>query len=130
MLPDLLSWVEDIGRGYAGCESWQACLQSPPLWLYLAAAIAATTIWRMLGAALIGHINEQSPLFRWVSSIAYGLVAALLMRVLILPSHQLNITAIMANSFTVFIAFLGWWLSRRSIMMGMVCGAISFYFTH
>ena len=59
-----------------------------PLNIYLAMIIAgagATYVWRGLGVLLADRLDTTSPILRCVELIAYGLIAALMARVVLFP---------------------------------------------
>jgi branched-subunit amino acid transport protein len=55
------------------------------LWVILILASLGTYAWRALGVLLSGKLNEGSPMFRWVSCVTYAMVAALVVRIIVLP---------------------------------------------
>ena len=58
-------------------------------WLALAAAIVGTYLCRAVGVKLAGHINTESEVFKWLSCVTYALLAALTVRLIVLPSGVL-----------------------------------------
>ncbi|NBV02498.1 MAG: AzlD domain-containing protein, partial [Burkholderiaceae bacterium] len=55
------------------------------IWLALAGACIGTYLCRAIGVLLSGKINQESEIFRWISAITYAMVAALTVRMIILP---------------------------------------------
>lgn len=55
------------------------------LWAALIAACIGTYVCRAIGVKLAGHINQESEVFRWLSAVTYALVAALTIRLIVLP---------------------------------------------
>ncbi len=53
--------------------------------LALIAACIGTYICRALGVKLAGHINTESEVFRWLSAVTYAMVAALTIRLIVMP---------------------------------------------
>ena len=49
-------------------------------------AAAATYFWRAIGAAAAGNIRASSPVLRAASCIAYAMVAALIVRMIVFPA--------------------------------------------
>ena len=100
------------------------------LWSYLIAAIIGTTSWRMIGAAICGRIDEQSRLFQWISAVAYAMVAALLIRVLIMPSNQMDTAidfeAMLIRAIIVMLSFAVWYVTKKSVVLGLATGFICF----
>ena len=53
-------------------------------WALLAAGIG-TYGCRAIGVKLSDHINQESEIFRWLSAVTYAMVAALTVRMILLP---------------------------------------------
>ena len=58
-------------------------------WLALAAAIAGTYVCRAVGVKLAGHIDTESEIFKWLSCVTYAMLAALTVRLIVMPSGML-----------------------------------------
>ncbi|HSO05863.1 MAG TPA: AzlD domain-containing protein [Pelomicrobium sp.] len=58
-------------------------------WLVLLAAVAGTYLWRGLGIALSGRLKRDSLLFQWITCVTYAMLAALVLRIIILPVGML-----------------------------------------
>jgi branched-subunit amino acid transport protein len=54
-------------------------------WLALSVACVGTYICRAVGVKLSGHIHQDSEVFRWLSAVTYAMVAALTVRMILLP---------------------------------------------
>jgi branched-subunit amino acid transport protein len=54
-------------------------------WGGLAVAAAGTYACRALGVMASGKINQDSEFFRWLSAVTYALVAALVVRMILVP---------------------------------------------
>jgi len=59
-------------------------LQGWGIWLALAGACIGTYLCRAIGVLLSGKINQESPIFKWLSAVTYAMVAALTVRMIIL----------------------------------------------
>jgi branched-subunit amino acid transport protein len=55
------------------------------MWAALIASCIGTYLWRGLGVFLSGKINQDSELFNWLSAVTYAMVAALTLRIILLP---------------------------------------------
>ena len=55
------------------------------LWIALVAACIGTYLCRAIGVKLAGHINQESEIFRWLSAVTYAMVAALTIRLILMP---------------------------------------------
>jgi len=95
------------------------------LWPYVVmlVAAAATYLWRALGVALSGRIDPSSPLFEWVTCVAYALLAGLIARMIVLPVGPLADTALAARVASAVIALAFFFAARRNLALGVVAGA-------
>jgi branched-subunit amino acid transport protein len=59
-------------------EGWE-------VWAALLAATIGTYICRAVGVALSGRIDQDSEIFRWLSAVTYAMVAALVVRMILMP---------------------------------------------
>lgn len=62
-----------------------AQLQGWGIWLALIIASVGTYVCRAVGVKLSGHIHQDSEIFRWLSAVTYAMVAALTVRMILLP---------------------------------------------
>ena len=62
-----------------------ADMQGWGVWLALSAATVGTYICRAAGVKLSGHIHQDSEVFRWLSAVTYAMVAALTVRMILMP---------------------------------------------
>ena len=92
----------------------------------LSAASAATYVWRGAGAALAQRIGVGGAAFEWFSCVAYAMLAALIARLILLPSGILNETPLAdrvgATLFGLFLFFA----FRRQIFIGTIGGLAAF----
>lgn len=72
----------------------------------VAVAILGTYGWRFMGVLVAGRIEEGSPLFGWITCVAYAIAAGLMMKLLVLPTGALANASSMdrAIAFTIAIA--------------------------
>ena len=54
-------------------------------WLALAGASVGTYFCRAIGVLLSDQINQESEIFRWLSAVTYAMVAALTVRMILMP---------------------------------------------
>ena len=59
-------------------------------WMILGLASLGTYLWRGLGVLLSGKISQEGPLFRWITCVTYAMVAALVVRIIVLPVGALG----------------------------------------
>lgn len=67
-----------------------AHLQGWGVWIALASACIGTYLCRAIGVMLAGKINQESEVFRWLSAVTYAMVAALTVRLIVLPIGLLD----------------------------------------
>jgi branched-subunit amino acid transport protein len=58
-------------------------------WALVAAGVG-TYLCRAMGVKLSGHIHQESEIFRWLSAVTYAMVAALTVRMILLPIGLLD----------------------------------------
>lgn len=85
-----------------------------------------TYLWRAGGVALARRINVNSELFRWVSCVAFAMIAGLMARIILMPTGPLAVTtlperlAATACALAVFFVF-----TRRNLLAGVIAGALA-----
>ena len=62
-----------------------AALQGWGLWIALAGATLGTYFCRAIGVLLAKKINQDSEIFRWLAAVTYAMVAALTIRLIVMP---------------------------------------------
>ena len=82
----------------------------------------ATYMWRALGVTFSGQLETTSPVFDWVSCIAYALIAGLVARMLILPIGTLQEATFDIRLAGAGAALAVFYLARRSILWGVLAG--------
>ncbi len=60
-------------------------LQGFGIWLAFVSACVGTYLCRAIGVKLSGHIHQESEVFKWLSAVTYAMVAALTVRMILLP---------------------------------------------
>ena len=55
------------------------------LWIALAGACLGTYFCRAIGVLLSNSINQDSEIFRWLAAVTYAMVAALTIRLIVMP---------------------------------------------
>jgi len=95
------------------------------IWLAIAGATAVTYAPRGLGVLLSGRLDTDGPLFRWVSAVAYALLAALIARLIVLPLGPLQATTLTDRLAGTGLALAVYLLSRRNLMLGVATGGVA-----
>ena len=57
-------------------------------------ACLATGIWRLIGVIFYNKVSENGILIKWVNAVAYSMVSAVMMTILVYPSGILASTSI------------------------------------
>jgi branched-subunit amino acid transport protein len=65
-------------------------LQGWTPWLALVGASVGTYFCRAIGVLLSDQINQESEIFRWLSAVTYAMVAALTVRMILMPLGLLS----------------------------------------
>lgn len=95
------------------------------LWLLLGGAFAVTYVWRAAGVALGARVNLQSGLFRWISAIAYAMLAGLIARMLVLPLGALAETPTIDRLGAAGAGFLVYFFTRQNMLLGVLAGVVA-----
>lgn len=86
-------------------------------------AVAATFVWRALGAVLVGRVDPEGAVVRWFALTSYALLAALVVRLLILPTGSLDQLPLWIRLGAMAATLAVWWLSRRSVLPAVLAGS-------
>ena len=57
-------------------------------------ACLGTVIWRLIGVIFYNKISEDGMLIKWINAVAYSMVSAVMMMILVYPSGILANTSI------------------------------------
>lgn len=83
---------------------------------------AATYCWRALGVALSGRLKVDSELFDWISCVAYAMIAALVSRIVIMPTGILAQSALPERLIACVAALAAYYAARRNLFVGVGAG--------
>ncbi len=92
----------------------------------LGIAVLGTYAWRGLGVLVAGRVDEESPLFAWITCVAYAIATGLMMKIVLLPggalleTHLIDRLAGLAASVGVF------YLGRKNLLAGLGAGVGAF----
>ena len=92
--------------------------------LVLACALG-TYSWRGIGVWIADRIDVTSEWFRWLTCIAYAMIAGLIARVVLLPVGELAETALWQRIAGIAIALAAFRIGRRNQLAGVLLGAAS-----
>jgi len=96
-----------------------------PLSLLVLGCGIGSFFWRGLGVWVADRIDVESDWFRWITCVAFAIIAGLMARVVILPVGELAHTTLSARLLGVALALLAFRLTRRSLLLGVLTGAVS-----
>ncbi len=81
--------------------------------------------WRWLGLFVGGKINPDGEIFRWVSAVSTALVAGLVGRLLFFPTGELQSVSGTVRVVAFAIAIGAFFLANRSLLVGVLVGALT-----
>lgn len=99
-------------------DAWQL------LALVLACA-AGTYAWRGVGVWIADRIDVTSEWFRWLTCIAFAMIAGLIARVVLLPVGELADSRLWHRLVGIAIALAAFRIFRRNQLAGVLLGAAS-----
>ena len=94
-------------------------------WLGVGLAAIGTFIWRFAGVLLASKISAQSPLMDWVNTMAYAMVAGVLMLMLVHPTGILAASGLDDRLLGLVTGVLAMMLTKR-IILSLLCGILMF----
>ncbi len=100
-------------------------LGDPQLAPYLAVIVLGflpSEIWRLLSVFLARKIDEDSEVFLFVRSVATVLLVGVVVKVVLIPSHQLANVPIWARCAAFAVAGGAFFAARRSVFAAIVAG--------
>lgn len=94
------------------------------IWVVIGIAGAATYVWRAVGVAAAGRIRVDGPLFSWVTYVAYGLLAALVARMIVLPvGEALQGVPLWVRLGCAAVSLAVFFALKRNVAAGVAAGA-------
>ena len=96
---------------------------SAELWLLMGFGVAATYLWRGLGAALSARLDPEGLVFEWVTCVSYAMLAGLVARMTVMPLGGLAETALTDRLVGMAVGFLVFFLLRQRILPAVAAGA-------
>ena len=94
-------------------------------WLAVFCAILGTLIWRVVGVMLASRIPADGPIMGWVNTMAYGLVAAVLLLIFVHPIGALATTSLDQRFVGLAAGLVMMFFSKR-LILSLFCGASAF----
>ena len=96
------------------------------LWAVVLGAIAATYVWRMLGALLSRQVNPESLFFQWITCVSYAMLAGLIARMILLPVGPLTEVALWIRLLGTAIGLGVFFLLGRRVLLSVGAGLAAF----
>ena len=97
---------------------WHALL------VLVVAGFLPTEIWRMIGLWLGGGVDEGSEVLVWVRAVATAILAGVIAQILVAPPGVLASVPDWLRYAAVAAGFVGFSVTRRSTLVGVVCGEL------
>ena len=91
-------------------------------WIFFLSAVLATYVWRFAAVMISHRIEANHPIFEWFTCLAYGIIAALVARTLILPSGLLALVPLWHRFFVMALAFVGFYFLGKRLWVGIIFG--------
>jgi branched-subunit amino acid transport protein len=85
----------------------------------------ATYVWRALGVTLSGRLRTDSELFQWISCVAYAMIAALVSRIVFMPSGLAAQSALPERLVACAVALAAYYATRRNLFLGVGAGVLT-----
>lgn len=97
-------------------------LADPGPWLVVLASGAVCYGWRALGVGLSHGLDPNGLLSRWLTCVSYAMLAAVAVRMIVLPSGVLAQTGDAARAIASFMAIAVFLVFRRNVIAGTGAG--------
>ena len=94
------------------------------LMVLVLAGFLPNEVWRMLGLAFGGGVDEGSELLVWVRAVATAILAGVIAQILVFPPGALASVPAMLRYGAVAAGFATFVMTKRSIFAGVVCGEV------
>ncbi|HUH48753.1 MAG TPA: AzlD domain-containing protein [Mycoplana sp.] len=98
------------------------------IWPYVFIAVAgwlATDIWRWLGVLAGNKLDEKSEILTWVKAVATALVAAVIAKLIVYPTGELETSPLWLRLAAITVGALAFFVGGRNQILGIVA-AIAF----
>ena len=94
-------------------------------WAAVLFAILGTMVWRIIGVLLASRIPTDGPVMGWVNTMAYAMVSAVLILILVHPIGVLATTSLDQRLFGLVVGLLVMFFSKR-LIFSLLCGVCAF----
>ena len=86
---------------------------------------AGSFVWRGLGVWVADRIDVESHWFRWITCVAFALIAGLVARVIVFPVGDLEHTSMGARIAGVAVAVIACRVTGKNLLVGVLAGAVT-----
>ena len=93
------------------------------LTLLVLACGVGSYLWRGLGVWVADRIDVESDWFRWITCIAFAMIAGLVSRLIMLPVGELEHTALLNRLAAVAVSVIVYRAANKSLFLGVLSGA-------
>ena len=94
-------------------------------WFAVGLAAIGTFVWRLAGVLLASKIPTQSPVMDWVNTMAYSMVAGVLMLMLVHPTGILAASGL-DDRLLGLVTGVGTMILTKRIILSLLCGILMF----
>ncbi len=94
--------------------------------MIVVAGAAATFVWRFLGVVYASRLEVGSATLDWVRAVATALIAALVVRMAVVPPGELANAALASRLLALAAGVGGYYLAGRTIAGGVAAAVIVF----
>jgi branched-subunit amino acid transport protein len=114
-------------------SAWMATWETTiaPLWPYLVLILVGflpSEMWRALGVVVSRGLDDRSEIIVWVRAVATTLLAAVVMKLLLMPTGALAAAPLSARFGAVLVGIAVYFLARRSVIAGVIAGELILIF--
>jgi len=96
------------------------------LWGLLVLVSLATYIWRAGGVLIASRIDPSGPLSQWFACVAYGMLAGLISRIMLMPLGILAETTMADRLAALAVGFVVFFLFKRNMLPGTISATAVF----
>jgi len=90
------------------------------LWPLLGLCVLGTYVWRFAGTVIARHIDPDSAVFRWIGCVAYGMLAALISRMILIPAGAMAETITTDRLIALVAGFIIFFVFRRNFFAATI----------
>ncbi len=96
------------------------------MWGLLVLVSLATYIWRAGGVLIAARIDPTGPLSQWFTCVAYGMLAGLISRIMLMPIGILAETPLADRLAALAFGFILFWIFKRHMLPATIGATIVF----